>query len=179
MSGWVLDWKNARWWNNCILWWSIGYPVDGDSPQENDLISCALVSISYPAVTVSITCVVLLQNTYPVVVCFVWFNRSGSCVRRVHMWYRALGGPEVRTPGGCFTKVWRALQNILVKFVCCRNCTSYELYIWPLHFDSLPPPHPLLQVSGKFVLFRPLYLGKNEENVIFQPLFFIKIWQNV
>ena len=28
--------------------------------------------------------------------------------------------------GGCFTNVLRALQNILSKFVCCRNCTSYE-----------------------------------------------------
>ena len=29
-------------------------------------------------------------------------------------------------PGGCFTNVSRALQNILSKFVCCRNRTSYE-----------------------------------------------------
>ena len=29
-------------------------------------------------------------------------------------------------PGGCFTNVSRALQNILSIFVCCRNRTSYE-----------------------------------------------------
>ena len=28
--------------------------------------------------------------------------------------------------GGCFTNVSRALQDILSKFVYCRNCTSYE-----------------------------------------------------
>ena len=29
-------------------------------------------------------------------------------------------------PGGCFTKVSRALQNVISKFVYCRNRTSYE-----------------------------------------------------
>ena len=33
---------------------------------------------------------------------------------------------------------------------------------------------PLFQVSGKFVEFRPLYLSKNEENVVFWPLYFSK-----
>ena len=31
-----------------------------------------------------------------------------------------------REPGGCFPNVLRALQNILSKFVCCRNRTTYE-----------------------------------------------------
>ena len=30
------------------------------------------------------------------------------------------------TPGGCFTNVSRSLQDILSKFVYCRNFTSYE-----------------------------------------------------
>ena len=38
---------------------------------------------------------------------------------------------------------------------------------------------PLFQVSRKFVLFRPLYFSKNWENVVFRPLFLIKIRQNV
>ena len=29
-------------------------------------------------------------------------------------------------PGGCFTNVSRALQDFLLKFVYCRNCSSYE-----------------------------------------------------
>ena len=41
------------------------------------------------------------------------------------------GGPiwsiiKVKTAGGCFTNVSRALQDILSKFVYCRNRTSYE-----------------------------------------------------
>ena len=35
-------------------------------------------------------------------------------------------GSFLRVTGGCFTNVSRALQNILPKFVCCRNRTSYE-----------------------------------------------------
>ena len=31
-----------------------------------------------------------------------------------------------QAPGGCFTNFSRALQNILSKFVCCRNRTSYD-----------------------------------------------------
>ena len=34
--------------------------------------------------------------------------------------------PICEGSGGCFTNVSRALQNILSKFVCCRNRTSYE-----------------------------------------------------
>ena len=39
--------------------------------------------------------------------------------------------------------------------------------------------NPLFQVSGIFVEFRPLYLSKNEENVVFWPLYFSKNEENV
>ena len=34
--------------------------------------------------------------------------------------------PIITWPGGCFTNVSQALQDILSKFVYCRNRTSYE-----------------------------------------------------
>ena len=39
--------------------------------------------------------------------------------RNTHQWLRV-------RPGGCFTNISRALQNILSKFVYCRNRTSNE-----------------------------------------------------
>ena len=33
---------------------------------------------------------------------------------------------QTRQPGGCFTNISRALQDVISKFVYCRNCTSYE-----------------------------------------------------
>ena len=44
-----------------------------------------------------------------------------------HTWYPSIGRfCKLQMPVGCFTKVSRALPNIISKFVYCRNRTSYE-----------------------------------------------------
>ena len=56
---------------------------------------------------------------------------EGSPLRRKPLSWVSLGGDasvvqNLPGPGGCFTNVSRALQDIPSKFVYYRNCTSYE-----------------------------------------------------
>ena len=56
-------------------------------------------------------------------------------------------------PGGCFTKVLRALQNILSKFVYCKNRTSYENFKLKIQLEILT-----INVIFGIVYFREIIL---------------------
>ena len=97
----------------------------------------------------------------------------------MEMWYLICGVSFASMcvtgiPGGCFTNVSRALQNIISKFVCCRNRTSCEHF--KLKFCSCAQSHALgtrtkfqlelltINVVTGFVYFREIIL-KSSRNV--------------
>ena len=61
-------------------------------------------------------------SKFPAIICNKWVEWSS--------WGRHSGGGGGGgggcDPSSCFTNVWRALQDVLSKFVYCRNHTSYE-----------------------------------------------------
>ena len=66
LNWWMSNrWENVQWWNNCIRWLSVGYPIEL-IPQRMDIVSCALVSISYLTIIryLCITCTVLILSSH-------------------------------------------------------------------------------------------------------------------
>ena len=66
------------------------------------------------------------------------------------------------TPWGCFTNISRALQDILLKCVCCRNRSSYENFM--LKLCTCAQSHALvtctkvqLEILTINVIFRIVY----------------------